>query len=349
MNWFKDNIVEMEAYVPGEQPKGDAPVVKLNTNENPYPPSPAVADVLHHFDTACLRRYPDAMAGEFRRAASEALGVPTDWILPGDGSDDLIMMIARACLGKGRAVAYPVPTFDFYFTQAQIQDAPRIELPLEPDSFRLPLDAMRSAGAAVTFVANPNSPTGVAATTDELDSLASDLDGLLVVDEAYADFASENAMSLVEKHENVIVLRTLSKGYSLAGLRLGFAIAQPTVLAGLLKTKSIYNVGWLPCAAGAAAMRDQDYKNVNARNVVATRRRLVDELEQMGWSVLPSETNFILASPPGGAGGIAAELKERNILVRYYDRPRLRDSMRITVGTDEETDLLLNELRNLQA
>jgi histidinol-phosphate aminotransferase len=209
--YFNDNIDAMEAYVPGEQPAAGAKVIKLNTNENPYPPSPKVRDVLDGLDVAALRRYPDALAGEFRSVAADLLSVPPEWILPGDGSDDVIMMIARSALQPGRRCAYPVPTFDFYFTQVQIQGAERIEVPLD-DDFRLPVDALIDARADVTFIANPNSPTGIAAPTDALAEIAAGLDGLVVIDEAYADFAEDNALELLDRHENVIILRTLSKG-----------------------------------------------------------------------------------------------------------------------------------------
>jgi histidinol-phosphate aminotransferase len=347
MNWFKDNIRSMEAYVPGEQPRSTDRVVKLNTNENPYPPSPKVAEALQTADPAQLRRYPDAMATLFRNVAADVLGVPTDWILPGNGSDDVLMMIARACLGPARSVAFPVPTFDFYRTQALIEDALRTEIPSGED-YRLPVEKLIDAAAAVTFIANPNSPTGVAADNDALAELADGLEGLVVIDEAYVDFADTSAIDLLEGRDNVILLRTLSKGYSLAGLRLGFGVARPRVLDGLLKTKSIYNVGTLPCLVGAAAMSDQKHKEHNAHRIVDTRKRLTATLKQLGWGVWDSQANFLFTQPPeNSAARIAAGLKERNIFIRYYDRSGVADKLRISIGTEEETDALIDALNDL--
>ncbi|MFP4139079.1 MAG: histidinol-phosphate transaminase [Planctomycetota bacterium] len=347
MNWFKDNIRSMEAYVPGEQPRSADRIIKLNTNENPYPPSPKVAEALSAVDLAQLRRYPDAMATLFRNAAADVLGVPADWILPGNGSDDVIMMIARACLGPARPAAFPVPTFEFYRTQSLIEDALRTEVPLEED-YRLPVEKLIDAAAAVTFIANPNSPTGVAADNDALAELADGLEGLVVIDEAYVDFADASAIDLLEGRDNVILLRTLSKGYSLAGLRLGFGVARPPVLKGLLKTKSIYNVGSLPCLLGTAALRDPKYTEKRAGQIVATRKRLAAALETAGWRVWDSQANFLFTQPPeDSAARIAAGLRKRNIYIRYYDQPGVSDKLRISIGTEEETDALLSALSDL--
>ena len=345
MSYFREHIDEMAPYAPGEQPAAGAEVIKLNTNENPYPPSPAAMAALRDFDGDRLRLYPSAMATDFRQAAAEALGVPADWVLPGDGSDDLIIMIARACLGAGRSVAYPTPAFTFYQTQALIADAPRVEVELD-DEYRLPADLLAAANAAVTFIASPNSPSGTGYSTAELDELAGRLSGLLVIDEAYVDFADENALALAAKRENVVILRTLSKGYSLAGLRLGFAVARPEILQGLLKAKAIYNVGALPCAVGAAAMADQAHKNANAEKVKASRATLAAGLADLGWRVWPSQSNFLLTQPGAGdAQAIYERLKADGILIRYFKQPRLADKLRITVGTDAENAALLEGLR----
>lgn len=347
MTFFRDNIDAMTPYVPGEQPAPGERVVKLNQNENPYPPSPAAVEVLRQFDAGALRLYPDPVACEFCRTAGEVLGVPPERILVGDGSDDIIIMIARACLGKGRSVVYPTPTFPYYFTQAQIEDAEVVAVP-SGEEFSVPIDALAKAGGTVTFVANPGSPTGVAPTTDQLDYLAGRLDGLLVIDEAYVDFAEEDALELAGRHANVIVLRTLSKGYSLAGLRLGFGIADPGLLEGLLKTKAIYNVGALPAAVGAAAIADQDYHNQCVAKIVASRAELMAGLVDLGFEVVPSQANFLLVRPPTGNAKVVYEaLKARGILVRYFKKPRLDDKLRITVGTDEANAALLEALKDL--
>ena len=347
MSHFLENIDAMTAYVPGEQPRRAGDVIKLNTNENPYPPSPRAMAVLRDLAARRLRPYPDAMATPFRKAAAKVLDVPPEWILPGNGSDDLIMIIARACAGPGRPVAYPVPTFTFYSTQAHIEAAGPVEVPFGKD-YALPLDELAAAGAAVTFVANPNSPSATAAGTEQLDLLASRLDGVLAIDEAYVDFADDSALGLVERHDNVIVLRTLSKGYSLAGLRLGFGVAKPALLAGLMKTKAIYNVGAVACELGAAAMEDQDWKDANARKVRASRGGLSTELAAMGFKVWPSQANFLLVRPPeGDAARLYEALKARGILVRYYKGAALGDKLRITVGADEQNQALVRALQEL--
>lgn len=345
MSWFRDNIDRMAAYVPGEQ-TGETDVVKLNTNENAYPPSPRVMQALAEFDPELLRRYPDAMATRFRRAAAKVLDVDADWILPGNGSDDLIMMIARACTGPKRRMAYPTPTFTFYRTQADIENAPAVEVPFGED-FALPLEELAEANAAVTFVANPNSPSGTAVPVEQLGELAERLDGLLVIDEAYIDFAEPefSSLRLAMERENVIVLRTLSKGYSLAALRLGFAVARPAILEGLLKTKAIYNVGAVPCLAGAAAMEDQDHKNANARKICRARDKLSRRLEQMGFRVWPSRANFLMVRPPAGdAERLYRELKDRGVLVRYFAGAATADKVRFAVGSEQENDRLLEAL-----
>jgi len=344
MGLFKDNIEAMAAYVPGAQPENMAGVVKLNQNENPYPPSPNAAEALRAFDAASLRMYPDPTAREFRRVAGEVLGVDPACICVGDGSDDLIIMLARAAAGPGRAIAYPAPTFPYYFAQAQVEAAEVIAVDAN-DDFSLPIDRLAETDAALTFVAAPNSPTGATATTDQLDRLAGKLSGILVIDEAYVDFADGNALKLPASRDNVIVLRTLSKGYSLAGLRLGFAVAPKAIMTGIMKTKAIYNVGPIPAAVGAAAMADQAYHDRCVAKILAERTRLVAELSRRGFEVFPSQGNFLMVSVPGSDGRAVSErLKARGVLVRYFNSPRLRDKLRISVGNEDENTALLAAL-----
>ncbi|MHC4294284.1 MAG: histidinol-phosphate transaminase [Planctomycetota bacterium] len=345
MSYFRDNIEKMSGYVPGEQPAAGTEVIKLNTNENPYPPSPKAMAVLREFGEDQLRRYPHPLAEQFREVVSGVLGVPVDWILPGNGSDDLIVMITRACASADRPIVYPVPTFEFYLTQGCIQQAGPVEVPFD-DDFNLPIEQLIAAGGAVTFIANPNSPSGTTATCEQLEELAKNLSGVLAIDEAYVDFADADALELTRKYDNVVVLRSLSKGYSLAGLRVGFAIANPDMLEGLAKVKDIYNVSALGCVVAAAAFADQNYKNENAEKIKASRRTLASELEKLGFRVFPSQANFLLVRPPAGdAEAIYQTLKRRRILVRYFKGPRLSDKLRITVGTDEQNAALIEALR----
>lgn len=347
MTYFRQNIDSLSAYVPGEQPAANTKVIKLNTNENPYPPSPQALQVLKTLDGECLRRYPQPLAQDFRMAASQVLDVPADWILVGNGSDDLLTMIMRACVEPGRKVAYPMPTYVLYRTLAQIQDAEVVEIPFHED-YSLPIEQIIETQAAVTFIASPNSPSGTTAPIELLDKLATHLSGILVIDEAYVDFADSNALELVKKHDNVIVLRTLSKGYSLAGLRLGFGIAKPSLLEGLFKVKDSYNVDAIACAIGAAAILDQSYKIANAEKIKDSRSQMVEELQKLGFYVLPSQANFLLAqSPNGKAKSLYEMLKERGILVRYFNQPQLADKLRITIGTPQQNQTLIQVLKEI--
>lgn len=347
MTYFRKNIEALSGYVPGEQPPPDVEVIKLNTNENPYLPSPKALQVLRELASELLRRYPHPMAKEFREAASQVLNVPADWILVGNGSDDLLTMIIRACSEPGRRVVYPMPTYVLYRTLAQIQDADIVEVAY-PDDYSLPTEELIEAGGAITFIARPNSPSGTTVPIEQLEKLASQLSGILVVDEAYVDFAESNALELVKTFDNVIVLQTLSKGYSLAGLRLGFGIANPALLSGLIKVKDSYNVDAVACAVGAAAIADQSHKRTNAQKVKESRQWMANELTELGFYVFPSEANFLLArSPSEDAESLYKSLKDRHILVRYFNQPRLTDKLRITVGTPQQNESLINALREI--
>ena len=345
MTYFRENIEKMVGYVPGEQPKPGEKVIKLNTNENPYPPSPAALEVLRGADAEALRRYPDPLATRFRQVVAETLEVPLEAVIAGNGSDELLTMILRAFVGPDGAVAYPMPTYVLYRTLAEIQDARAVEVPYD-EEYSLPADELAAAAAAVTFVASPNSPSGTAYSLRQLDALAESVPGVLVVDEAYVDFADGHCLDLAGRRKNVIVLRTLSKGYSLAGLRLGFGVADPSLLEGLWKVKDSYNVDALACAIGAAAFADQPHKIANAEKVKASRARLTGELTDVGFRVWPSQSNFLLARPPdGNAEEIYQALKAGGVLVRYFKQPRLEEKLRITVGTDEQNAALVQALR----
>ena len=342
--YFRASVEAMTGYVPGEQPKPGTNIIKLNTNENPYPPSPQAIAVLRNLDSEWLRRYPDPYANEFRYAIAEVLEVPRDWIIVSNGSDELLNVVVRACAELGRKVVYPMPTYVLYRTLTDMQPAERVEIPYGED-YRLPIEELLAANGAVTFIASPNSPSGHIVPIDDLRQLAARLSGVLVVDEAYVDFAEETALPLVKEFENVIVIRTLSKGYSLAGLRLGFGIANPQLLSGLFKVKDSYNIDAIACLVGAAAMRDQSYKNECAEKVKASRAKLAVDLKQLGFRLWDSQGNFFLTQPlKGNAEQIYLALKERGILVRYFKQPVLEDKLRITVGTDEQNQVLVEAM-----
>ena len=345
MSYFRAAVDGTTGYIPGEQPKPGTKIIKLNTNENPYPPSPHAMDVLHTLDSEWLRRYPDPYAQDFCLAVSEVLGVPTNWIIVGNGSDELLNVIIRACAeGSDRPVVYPMPTYVLYRTLATLQPADTSEIPY-PQDFQLPIDKLVAAKGAVTFIASPNSPSGHIVPLDDLRELAQSLSGILVIDEAYVDFAEYSALPLVNELENVIVLRTLSKGYSLAGLRLGFGIANPQLLSGLFKVKDSYNIDVIATLVGTAAMRDQAYKNECAQKIKKSRAKLTIALKNLGFTVLNSQGNFVLATPPvGNAGDLYLKLKAQGILVRYFKQPGLENKLRITVGTEQQNRTLLEAL-----
>ncbi|HVU04002.1 MAG TPA: histidinol-phosphate transaminase [Polyangiaceae bacterium] len=349
MSLFRPTVEKMTAYVPGEQPAAGARVTKLNTNENPYPPSPAVAAAIAkelEGGGARLRLYSDPLALELRRAASEVTGFPVESIVAGNGSDELLALLVRAVVDPGESIVYPSPTYVLYETLAEAGDA-RIEtVPFGAD-YSLPR-ALLGTRAKLCFVTSPNSPSGTSHPTAAIRELAESAPGtLVVVDEAYADFADRNALELARSVPNVVVLRTFSKSYSLAGMRLGLLFGSPEVCAGVSKVKDSYNLDRLAIVAGAAALRDQAWMKENVRKIRETRGTLTRGLEALGLSVLPSSANFVLArlESPERAREAHRSLKERGVLTRYFDRPGLSDSLRITVGTDEEIALLLAELR----
>lgn len=344
MPYFRTTIDTLEAYQPGEQPVPGTDVVKLNSNENPYPPSPKALAVLREIEGEELRHYPRPFADEFRTAAADVLDVSTDQLLVGNGSDDILTILFRSVTDSDRGVAYPVPTYVLYRALARMQDAPVAEVPFD-ETFTLPVRQLVEAHAPLTLVASPNSPSGNRATNDALADLAKSLDGLLVIDEAYVDFATGSALDLIGQHDNVVIVRTLSKSHGLAGLRLGFAIGSAQVIAALAKVKDSYNVGAVASRVGAAAIRDVAYTRGVVERVRSSRARLAAGLESMGFDVWPSDANFLLTRPPDGAANLVYQrLKAAGVLVRYFDTPGLSDKVRITVGTDAQNDRLLTAL-----
>lgn len=356
MTFVRPIIAATDGYIPGEQPKPGTNIIKLNTNENPYSPSPNVMVALHRLDSEWLRRYPDPYAKEFCRAVSDVFNVPQDWIIVGNGSDDLLNLLIRSCAEvvgvpvhspSRRTVVYPTPTYVLYRTLADMHPADVLEVPY-PSTFDFPLDPLIAANGAITFIASPNAPSGHEVPLDDIRQLAQSVSGLVIVDEAYVDFGNGTALSLVHELENVMVLRTLSKGYSLAGLRLGYGIGRPALLQELFKVKDSYNVDAVAIALGTAAIRDQDYKNACAEKVKRSRTTLTHKLQTLGFYVLPSCGNFVLTTPPThatlNAQSIYLALKERGILVRYFNQPGLNNKLRITVGTDQHIHQLIQEL-----
>jgi histidinol-phosphate aminotransferase len=347
-SYLRPDIASMAGYAPGEQPRV-ADILKLNTNENPYPPPASAMAAIAAFaqgGAERLRKYPDPVGTDFRAAAARVLGVGPGNILIGNGSDDILTILTRAFVPQGGVMASPTPSYLLYETLARLQGARFETVPFTSD-WGLPAP-WPLKGANLTFLPNPNSPSGTVVSNDVLRRLAGELGGPLVVDEAYADFADTNALELVREGLPVVVTRTLSKGYGLAGLRFGFAVADAALVEHLVKVKDSYNCDALSLAAATAAITDQAWLADNRAKVVATRRRLAEALARLGFLVTPSNANFVWCRHPSKpAEELYARLKERAILVRLMRYPQREPGLRVTVGTEEGTDRFLGELSRL--
>jgi len=344
MSFVRKNIEEMEGYAPGEQINRD--VIKLNTNENPYPPSPRVCEILAAHPSDDLKLYPDPKAESLCEEASKRYTFPVEGIMAGNGSDDLLTIIFRAFLDRGDSVASFYPTYTLYETLARIQDAELVYTDFTP-LFGIP-ETFSDASAKFVILANPNSPSGTLIPSEAVKKLAEAVTGVLVIDEAYADFARENCMDLAKELDNVIVLRSFSKSFSLAGIRLGLAFSTPEIIRQLMKVKDSYNVNRLSMQAGTEALKDYEWMRKNVSAIISTREKLINGLEDLGLDPLPSESNFVFVKCPGEqAANLYRLLKERNILVRYFDRERTREYLRITVGTEEQVQELLSEISDI--
>lgn len=344
MSYVRDNIDAMQGYTPGFQPK-DPDFIKLNTNENPYPPSPHVLKAMEEACEKSIRKYPPPLGDPFREKAGDVFGIDPDCIICGFGSDDILTITVRTFCGEGQTIAYPSPTYSLYPVLAQIQGA-RTETTEFPEDYSLPENLAR-IDAELTFLANPNAPSGTLIPPDRVETLANELNGVLAIDEAYVDFADDNCLELTKTCENIVVTRTMSKSYSLAGLRFGYAVAPRPLAEAMLKVKDSYNVSAPGVAGARAAIADQKWLGKNIARIRKTRARLTEKLRELGFFCWDSQSNFVLARVPEGQNGkeLFEALFENKILVRYFDLPRIDDCLRITVGTDKEIDVLLKTLK----
>jgi len=339
----------MKGYVPGFQPDDAASWIKLNTNENPYPPSPRVVEAIYEelgVDGTALRTYPSASSAKLREAAGELYGFDPSWIIMANGSDEVLNNLIRACAGEGDEIALVHPSYSYYATLAEVQGARVRCFGLTAD-FRIADFPERYEGK-LFFLTSPNAPLGFAFPMEYVEDLARRCDGLLVIDEAYADFADGTALELVKKYDNVVVTRTFSKSYALAGMRLGLAIARPEIIAALDKIRDHYNLDRLAQAACVAALRDQLYFRDCCARIRETRDWFTLELTAIGYSVIPSQGNFVFAAPPDRNGKRVYEsLYSRKILVRLLSDPLLAHGLRISIGNREEMELTLAALREI--
>jgi len=345
MQYFRPEIEAMAGYIPGEQPQAGK-FIKLNTNENPYPPSPAVGRAIAAAVERGLGRYPDPLATAFRSRAAELFGVSPDWILCGNGSDDILTIVTRAFVGPGEKVRFPRPSYILYGTLAELQGATSEQVPFAADWSLSDAFAAPAAGLKLAMLPNPNSPSGTLIEPSRILELAERLPCPLLVDEAYVDFAHTHCIELVKRSEKIMVSRTLSKSYALAGLRFGFLVAQPHLIEQLVKVKDSYNCDALAIAGATAAIDDQRWLAETCGKIIATRQRLFEELRSLGLDVVSSEANFVWATHPSKPlRPIYEQLKSQRVLVRYMDYAGWGDGLRISVGTIEQIDALLTLLK----
>jgi histidinol-phosphate aminotransferase len=347
MQYVRPSIAAMKGYVPGIQPDPSQKYIKLNSNENPYPPSPWVREVLQRVDYDDLRIYPDPISLELREKLGRLIGFSAEQIICGNGSDDILNMIMRTFAQPGEAIGFYEPTFPLYKVLGVIQGVRNLAIPL-PEPYDRPPDP--PSGVKVFFLANPNSPVGFLYPLSLVRELAGKIRGIFVVDEAYVEFAPENALGLIRHMENVIVTRTVSKSYSLAGVRLGYAIGGENLIREMFKVKDPFNVNRLTQSVVSAALEDQDYFRKNISRVVETRDWFTREARALGYRILPSQGNFVFPQPPQKGRGIQffQALFDRKILTRHYDEEGLRDGVRMTIGTREEMEITLQVMDEIR-
>ncbi len=337
---IRASVRSMQAYVPGEQP-AVPDLIKLNTNENPYPPAPGVQAELDAFAVDGLRRYPPPGSPALREAAARLHGCSPEQVFFGNGSDEILALCTRAFLEQDEAVGFFAPSYSLYPVLAAIRDVATLPVALGADfAWALPPQQER---LKLFFLTNPNAPTGMMFPKEEIRRFCASFAGIVVIDEAYVDFATWDCMDLALEHPNVLVTRSLSKSYSLAGLRVGYVVGAPEWIAALDTIKDSYNLDMLAQKLALAALKDQAHMHENTGRILATRKMLSDELAGRGFQVYPSETNFVWCRPPVAlsASAYVQGLRERSILIRHFAASGLDAYVRITVGTDQDIRALL--------
>ena len=347
MSW-ESNIRKVVPYVPGEQPK-ETNLIKLNTNENPYPPCKAVQDELNKMamDYDVLRKYPKPACDQLVEALSKYYGFPEDQIFVGVGSDDVLSMAFLTCFNSEKPILFPDITYSFYDVWAEVYRIPYKTIPLT-ESFEIDFKDYQIPNGGIV-IANPNAPTGIAKPISEIEELVkANPDSVVIVDEAYVDFGAESALPLVDKYDNVLVVRTYSKSRQMAGMRIGAAFGNPKLIKFMQDVKysvNSYTMNETSLRLGAIALEDEAYFKECLRKIKLTREYTVTELEKLGFKVLPSCTNFVFATHPDRpAAELYKMLRENKILVRYFNKPRIDNFLRITIGTDEEMQKFIEVL-----
>ncbi|HHM2326336.1 TPA: histidinol-phosphate transaminase [Acinetobacter baumannii] len=350
MRFWSPEVRELEPYVPGEQPKIQN-LLKLNTNENPYPPSPKVVEAVQavlHAQADVLRLYPDPDATALKQAIAKQQNIDVSQVFVGNGSDEVLAHIFKAFFLQDEPILYPDITYSFYPVYSQFFGTKTKEIPLN-ENFEIDVRDYTQPNGGV-IITNPNAPTSIALSLAEIEQvLQANPDCVVVIDEAYVDFGAESAVSLINRYENLVVCQTTSKSRSLAGLRVGFAIAQSHLIAALEAVKNSFNsypIDRFAIAAAVASFEDQAYFEEQCQKVITSREKLVRDLTVLGFNVLPSKANFIFAThSQHDAGQLAQKLREQGIIVRYFNKPRINQFLRITVGTDEQNARLVQTLK----
>ena len=350
MRFWSPEVSELEPYVPGEQPKIQN-LLKLNTNENPYPPSPKVVEAVQavlHAQADVLRLYPDPDATALKQAIAKQQNIDVSQVFVGNGSDEVLAHIFKAFFLQDEPILYPDITYSFYPVYSQFFGTKTKEIPLN-ENFEIDVRDYTQPNGGV-IITNPNAPTSIALSLAEIEQvLQANPDRVVVIDEAYVDFGAESAVSLINRYENLVVCQTTSKSRSLAGLRVGFAIAQSHLIAALEAVKNSFNsypIDRFAIAAAVASFEDQAYFEEQCQKVITSREKLVRDLTELGFNVLPSKANFIFAThSQHDAGQLAQKLREQGIIVRYFNKPRINQFLRITVGTDEQNARLVQTLK----
>ncbi len=342
-------VDDLDPYVPGEQPQ-DQQYIKLNTNESPYPPSPAVEQVLRNYPSDRLRRYPDPKNGKLVKALADYHRLATDQVFVGNGSDEVLAHAFQAFFKQDEPILFPDISYSFYPVYCRLYQIDFRQVELD-ESFRIDFDGFRRANGGI-IIPNPNAPTGIAISLAEIRALLADNpESVIIVDQAYVDFGAESAAPLIAEFDNLLVVETFSKSRSLAGLRLGYALGQAHLIEGLQRVKNSFNsypVDSLSDAIGLAALEDESYFIECNRRVIDSRDRLAQALTGLGFEVFPSSANFVFVRHPDvAARTLYLELKSAGILVRYFEAARIDNCLRISIGTDAECDALIAGLKNI--
>ncbi|RHO31739.1 histidinol-phosphate transaminase [Roseburia sp. AM16-25] len=348
MSGWETYVRKVEPYVPGEQPKRK--VIKLNTNENPYPPSPRVQKVLDGFDAEELRLYPDPEAADLIEAIALEKGLSKDQIFVGVGSDDVLAMSFLTFFSSDKPILFPDITYSFYDVWAELFRIPYVQIPLQKD-FRICIEDYKRENGGIV-IPNPNAPTGIAESLDAIEEiLKTNPDSVVIIDEAYVDFGTKSALALLPKYENLLVVQTFSKSRSLAGSRIGYAMGSPKLISYLNDCKysfNSYTMDRLTIQIGKASMEDTPYFKEQVDRIVETREWAKEQLRRLGFTFLDSKANFIFASHAKMAAAVIfAALKEKDIYVRYFNKPRIDNFLRITIGTKEEMERLFAALEEI--